>query len=87
MRLIRQANAGKPAALNNGIRHAKHDIVVMIDGDTVFEPKTIRTLVQPFARPWVGAVSGNAKVGNRNKIVGRWQHIEYVIGFNLDRRI
>jgi len=59
----------------------------MIDGDTVFEPKTISTLVQPFARPWVGAVSGNAKVANRNKIVGRWQHIEYVIGFNIDRRI
>ncbi len=87
VRLIRQANGGKPAALNNGIRHARHDIVVMIDGDTVFEPKTISTLVQPFARPWVGAVSGNAKVANRKKIVGRWQHIEYVIGFNIDRRI
>ena len=87
VRLIRQANGGKPAALNNGIRHARHDIVVMIDGDTVFEPKTISTLVQPFSRPWVGAVSGNAKVANRKKIVGRWQHIEYVIGFNIDRRI
>ena len=87
VRLIRQANGGKPAALNNGIRHARHEIVVMIDGDTVFEPKTISTLVQPFSRPWVGAVSGNAKVANRKKIVGRWQHIEYVIGFNIDRRI
>jgi cellulose synthase/poly-beta-1,6-N-acetylglucosamine synthase-like glycosyltransferase/peptidoglycan/xylan/chitin deacetylase (PgdA/CDA1 family) len=87
VRLVRQANGGKPAALNNGIRHAKHDIIVMIDGDTVFEPTTISTLVQPFARPWVGAVSGNAKVANRKKIVGRWQHIEYVIGFNIDRRI
>ena len=87
VRLVRQANGGKPAALNNGIRHARNDIVVMIDGDTVFEPKTISTLVQPFSRPWVGAVSGNAKVANRKKIVGRWQHIEYVIGFNIDRRI
>jgi cellulose synthase/poly-beta-1,6-N-acetylglucosamine synthase-like glycosyltransferase len=26
-------------------------------------------------------------VANRKKIVGRWQHIEYVIGFNIDRRI
>jgi cellulose synthase/poly-beta-1,6-N-acetylglucosamine synthase-like glycosyltransferase len=87
VRLIRQANGGKPAALNNGIRHARYEIIVMIDGDTVFEPKTISTLVQPFVRPWVGAVSGNAKVANRRKIVGRWQHIEYVIGFNIDRRI
>ena len=38
VRLVRQANAGKPAALNNGIRHARHDLIVMMDGDTVFEP-------------------------------------------------
>ena len=87
MRLIRQANAGKPAALNNGIRHARHELIVMIDGDTVFEPSTVRHLVQPFARPEVGAVSGNAKVANRSKLIGRWQHIEYVIGFNIDRRV
>ena len=35
----------------------------------------------------VGAVSGNTKVGNRRGLLGRWQHIEYVIGFNLDRRM
>ena len=37
--------------------------------------------------PAVGAVSGNAKVGNRHGLLGRWQHIEYVMGFNLDRRL
>src|SRR5213078_3656453 len=51
------------------------------------EPETVRRLVQPFADPRVGAVSGNAKVGNRQGLLGRWQHIEYVIGFNLDRRM
>jgi len=40
-----------------------------------------------FGDPEVGAVSGNAKVGNRGGLLGRWQHIEYVIGFNLDRRL
>jgi cellulose synthase/poly-beta-1,6-N-acetylglucosamine synthase-like glycosyltransferase len=35
----------------------------------------------------VGAVSGNAKVVNRGGMLGRWQHIEYVVGFNLDRRL
>ncbi|MGW0813313.1 bifunctional polysaccharide deacetylase/glycosyltransferase family 2 protein [Streptomyces viridiviolaceus] len=87
VRVVRQENAGKPAALNNGVRHASHDIVVMMDGDTVFEPDTVRQLVQPFADPEVGAVAGNAKVGNRNTIIGAWQHIEYVMGFNLDRRM
>jgi cellulose synthase/poly-beta-1,6-N-acetylglucosamine synthase-like glycosyltransferase len=58
----------------------------MIDGDTQFEPDTIRWLVAPLADPAIGAVSGNAKVGNRSGILGRWQHVEYVMGFNLDRR-
>ncbi|MFC8514392.1 bifunctional polysaccharide deacetylase/glycosyltransferase family 2 protein [Streptomyces sp. NPDC057257] len=87
VRVIRQENAGKPAALNNGVRSASYDIVVMMDGDTVFEPDTVRHLVQPFADPEVGAVAGNAKVGNRNTVIGAWQHIEYVMGFNLDRRM
>ncbi|MGW3319247.1 bifunctional polysaccharide deacetylase/glycosyltransferase family 2 protein, partial [Streptomyces fungicidicus] len=87
VRVIRQANAGKPAALNNGVRSARHDIVVMMDGDTVFEPDTVARLVQPFADPSVGAVAGNAKVGNRSTLIGAWQHIEYVMGFNLDRRM
>ncbi|MEV8230484.1 glycosyltransferase [Streptomyces sp. NPDC079167] len=87
VRVVRQRNAGKPAALNNGIAHARYDIVVMMDGDTVFEPSTVRELVQPFADPRVGAVAGNAKVGNRDSLIGAWQHIEYVMGFNLDRRM
>jgi cellulose synthase/poly-beta-1,6-N-acetylglucosamine synthase-like glycosyltransferase/peptidoglycan/xylan/chitin deacetylase (PgdA/CDA1 family) len=85
--VVRQENAGKAAALNNGISHARCRIVVMMDGDTVFEPDTIHTLVQPFGDPSVGAVAGNAKVGNRKTLIGAWQHIEYVMGFNLDRRM
>ncbi|WP_369390783.1 bifunctional polysaccharide deacetylase/glycosyltransferase family 2 protein [Streptomyces sp. CG1] len=87
VRVIRQENAGKPAALNTGLAAASCDLVVMVDGDTVFEPDTVRTIVQPFADPRVGAVSGNAKVVNRGGLLGRWQHIEYVVGFNLDRRL
>ncbi|MFJ8506994.1 bifunctional polysaccharide deacetylase/glycosyltransferase family 2 protein [Streptomyces avermitilis] len=87
VRVLRQENAGKPAALNNGVRNASYDIVVMMDGDTVFEPDTVRRLVQPFANDEVGAVAGNAKVGNRDTVIGAWQHIEYVMGFNLDRRM
>jgi cellulose synthase/poly-beta-1,6-N-acetylglucosamine synthase-like glycosyltransferase/peptidoglycan/xylan/chitin deacetylase (PgdA/CDA1 family) len=85
--VIRKPNEGKPSALNAGIRSARHDLMVLVDGDTRFEPDTVGRLVQPFADPRVGAVSGNAKVGNRRGLLGRWQHIEYVMGFNLDRRL
>ncbi len=59
----------------------------MVDADTVFEPDAVERLVQPLAHPAVGAVSGNTKVGNRRSLLGRWQHLEYVFGFNLDRRM
>ena len=87
VRLVRQSNGGKPTALNAGIRVASNDIIVMVDGDTVFEPDTVRALIQPFSDPKVGAVSGNTKINNRGGILGAWQHIEYVVGFNLDRRL
>ncbi|WP_327717410.1 glycosyltransferase [Streptomyces sp. NBC_00490] len=87
VRVVRQLNAGKPAALNRGLANARYDIIVMMDGDTVFEPSTVRELVQPFGDARVGAVAGNAKVGNRDSLIGAWQHIEYVMGFNLDRRM
>jgi cellulose synthase/poly-beta-1,6-N-acetylglucosamine synthase-like glycosyltransferase len=73
--------------LNAGILATTAPVVVMVDGDTVFEPATLRRLVQPLHDPSVGAVSGNTKVGNRRRLLGRWQHIEYVTGFNLDRRM
>ncbi|MFF5288892.1 bifunctional polysaccharide deacetylase/glycosyltransferase family 2 protein [Paractinoplanes globisporus] len=85
--VVRQPNAGKPAALNTGIRHARGEILVLVDGDTVFAPDAIGRLVQPMADARVGAVSGNTKVANRTGLLGRWQHLEYVQGFNLDRRM
>ncbi|MEV4707508.1 glycosyltransferase [Actinoplanes sp. NPDC049316] len=87
VRVIRVPNGGKANALNTGVALARHDLIVTVDGDTIFEPDSIRMLVQPFASPAVGAVAGNVKVGNRDKMVATWQHIEYVIGFNLDRRL
>jgi cellulose synthase/poly-beta-1,6-N-acetylglucosamine synthase-like glycosyltransferase len=87
VRLLRKTNGGKPSALNAGIGQARAEILVLVDGDTVFQRDTIGNLVGPLADPSIGAVSGNTKVANRGGILGRWQHIEYVIGFNLDRRM
>ena len=87
VRVIRQLNAGKPAALNTGTANARYEVVVMMDGDTVFEPDTVRHLAQPFANPRVGAVAGNVKVANTDTLIGRLQHVEYVVGFGIDRRV
>ena len=85
--LIRRANAGKSNALNAGLQVATGEIIVTVDADTAFVPDTLGFLVQPFRDARVGAVSGNTKVANRGRLLGRWQHLEYVMGFNLDRRM
>ena len=85
VRLITQANAGKAAAVNNGIAASKGEIIIALDADTQFEAETIARLVRWFVRPEIGAVAGNAKVGNRFNFVTRWQAVEYVTSQNLER--
>jgi cellulose synthase/poly-beta-1,6-N-acetylglucosamine synthase-like glycosyltransferase len=84
--VYRKPNGGKASALNYGIERARHEIVIGLDADTVFDDDTVAELVQPLADPVVAAVAGNAKVGNRINLVTRWQALEYVTSQNLDRR-
>ena len=84
--LLTLANGGKARALNRGLEMARGDIVIALDADTQFEPETIARLCRWFADPAIGAVAGNAKVGNRINLVTRWQAIEYVTAQNLERR-
>ncbi|MDQ6827911.1 MAG: glycosyltransferase [Gemmatimonadota bacterium] len=84
--IYRKPNGGKASALNYGLERAKGEIIICLDADTLFVPNTVAELVAPLQDPKVGAVAGNAKVGNRVNMVTRWQALEYVISQNLDRR-
>ncbi|HYJ48267.1 MAG TPA: glycosyltransferase family 2 protein, partial [Pyrinomonadaceae bacterium] len=84
--LYTKENAGKAEALNYGLRRARGEVVIGLDADTVFEPQTLAALAHRFADPRVGAVAGNAKVGNSINVVTRWQALEYVTSQNMDRR-
>ena len=86
VRIFRQVNAGKSAALNRAIAESRHNLLIALDADTIFDRSTIGKLIRHFAEPQVGAVSGNAKVGNKKSWLTRFQSMEYVCGFNLDRR-
>ncbi len=86
VRLLRQANAGKAAALNLAIAAARHEVLVGFDADTQVEAGAVAQLVRHFADPAVVAVAGNVKVGNRMNALTIWQSIEYITSQNLDRR-
>ncbi len=86
VRLLQQENRGKARALQRALSAVRRGIVVFIDGDTQCQRDTLPRLLEPFADPGVGAVSGHAKVGNLRTFVARCQALEYTCGFNLDRR-
>ena len=86
VRLLTLANGGKARALNRGLELANGEIVIALDADTQFEASTIARLARWFSDPAIGAVAGNAKVGNRHNLVTRWQAVEYVTAQNLERR-
>jgi peptidoglycan/xylan/chitin deacetylase (PgdA/CDA1 family)/spore germination protein YaaH len=79
-------NGGKARALNRGLAVAKGDIIVALDADTLFPPETLGLLARWFVDPTLGAVAGNAIVGNRRNLITRWQALEYVTAQNLERR-
>jgi len=86
VRLLTVENGGKAAALNTGLRHARGEIVIALDADTLFAPQTLGALTHRFYDKTLGAIAGNAKVGNRVNIVTRWQALEYITSQNMDRR-
>lgn len=84
--VLTKPNGGKAAALEFGIAHADTEIVIGMDADTHFQPDAISKLARHFEDPSVGAVAGNARVGNRVNLLTKWQALEYVTNQNLDRR-
>ena len=86
VRLVRQPNAGKAAALGRALNEASYSTLVMIDADTMVAPDGLRKLVAPLSDPAVGAVSGYIRVGNTGHWLGKFQNLEYTGAFEIDRR-
>src|SRR5437899_8883955 len=59
IRLIRQENAGKAMALNEGIAAATGEVVLYTDADSLFLRDTVAKTVRWFADPAIDAVCGN----------------------------
>jgi len=59
VRLIRrEQREGKAAGLNEGVRHASGEILVFSDANSLFAPDAIRRMMENFADPEIGYVTG-----------------------------
>jgi len=84
--VLTKPNSGKAEALNYGLEFVNEEIFVGIDADTVIARDAIARLVPHFLDSRIGAVAGNAKVGNRVNLWTRWQALEYITSQNFERR-
>jgi len=84
--VLTKPNGGKADALNFALESTEEEIYIGIDADGVIAHDAIARLVPHFANPAIGAVAGNAKVGNRVNLWTRWQALEYITSQNFERR-
>ncbi len=81
--ILKKKNAGKAAALNDGIKIAKGELIAAIDSDTFPKSDALVKMVAHFNSPNVGAVTGLVRSYNPKKFVEKIQEIEYLISFGF----
>ncbi|MFI7386314.1 glycosyltransferase [Streptomyces sp. NPDC049813] len=80
-------NVGKAERLNDGMRRARHDLVLVTDADTHLHPDAVRHLVARITRsPRYAAVAGSPRVTNRGEIITAMQMLETASLIGLMRR-
>jgi len=86
IRVFSKPNGGKATALNLGIENSRHPFILCMDADSTVEPQLLRRAIPHFEDPTVGAVAGNVKIENRDRLITRLQALEYIEGLNMPRR-
>jgi len=67
-RLIKEnERKGKASAINFGKKHAKGEIVLVTDANSIFGKNVLKEMMPHFKNPKVGAVSGRYFISNPNK--------------------
>lgn len=79
IKLLRQKNKGKGAALNHGLQKSKGEIVAVIDADSRPFPDTLKKAIPFFKDKTVGGVTAAIFVQNRESMLERLQWLEYIM--------
>ena len=78
------SNQGKRAAMAAGIRATTAEVLVFVDSDSMPGRDAVRLLVQGFADPDVGAISGLTYARNANaNALTRMQAARYFVSYQL----
>ncbi|MBP8918337.1 MAG: glycosyltransferase family 2 protein, partial [Micropruina sp.] len=83
---MRQQNAGKGAALNRGIKASRGEVLLLVDADGVFARDTITEMVRGFDDDLIGAVCGDDRPVNLDRVQTRFLALISHVGTGLMRR-
>lgn len=82
--IVQRENKGKREALCEGVKVAKHELVVFVDSDSFLDPFAIRNLIQPFRDSKMGGVAGRCDVANTyTNYLTKMQSVRYYIAFRV----
>ena len=82
VKVLNKKNSGKADSLNNALKIAKGELVVVVDADSFPDVDAIGLMVGYFSDEQVGAVTTRILVRNRNNFIRKMQAVEYkVIAF------
>lgn len=82
MLVVTQPNAGKGAAVNNGImNYARGELVMTLDADSLLYRSAIANAVRYFEDPKIVGVAANVQVLDDNTVLSVLQKIEHLIGY------
>jgi biofilm PGA synthesis N-glycosyltransferase PgaC len=72
--------------MNTGALLAKHEILVLIDGDALLDPYALRWVAWGLRLPHLGGLTGNPRIRNRSTLLGRLQVGEFSSIIGLIKR-
>jgi hyaluronan synthase len=79
-----EQNRGKRHGMAEGFRLARGEIIIQLDSDSYIEPNTVRHLIEPFAKPDVGAVCAHADPTNASQnVLTKMQAAYYFLSFRI----
>jgi glycosyltransferase involved in cell wall biosynthesis len=76
IRVIRQSvNQGKGAALREGFRHCRGDVVIVQDADWEYDPAEYPRLIQPILEGKADVVYGSRFIGDQHRVLYFWHSV------------
>ncbi|MBN1923233.1 MAG: glycosyltransferase family 2 protein [Nanoarchaeota archaeon] len=86
IRLFNKKNGGKASAMNLGIRHAKGELIFILDADSKADKNCFNNLIGYFNNSKVAAVTSSMTVTSKKTFLQKIQWVEYLFSI-LMRKI